>query len=442
MITHTDVRTGSPAGRASRAGSLATEAERHRGKHRAFLYWVCAIVSVSLCLCGLFVTAGAQPQWREASPGYQFEFPRDHASHPEFKLEWWYYTGNVQTADGRRFGYQVTFFRVGIDPAPANPSRWAVRDLFMTHLAISDPVGRRYRFDERLSRGGPGLAGADTDRYRVWNEDWSAGIADDDPRAGAATLQTDQRSRASAEPANQRGRASARPGDAVASSHFIRAVSHNVGVDLVLDEGKPPAINGVNGISQKGAMAGNASHYYSLTRMPTRGAIIIDGERFEVTGESWMDHEFGTSFLEKQQQGWDWVSIQLADGRELMLYQLRRGDGSRDPRSSGTLTDAQGRTMHLTAHDFAMTPTGQPFRAPSGAVYPIRWAIQIPNAQLALDVTTPLENQELSTEGAGISYWEGVIDANGTSATAAITGRGYLEMTGYRGSLGRVMSGQ
>jgi predicted secreted hydrolase len=365
------------------------------------------LLAASIAVFGVCVSLLGQPAWHEAAPGYQFAFPRDHASHPGFKLEWWYYTGNVQTSEGRRFGYQVTFFRVGVDPAPANPSRWAVRDLFMTHLAVSDPTGRRYRFDERLSRGGPGLAGADTDRYQVWNEDW---------RAGASS--------------------SAGP-----STHFVRALSRNVGVDLVLDEGKPPAINGINGISQKGAMAGNASHYYSLTRMPTRGSLVIDGERFAVTGESWMDHEFGTSFLEKEQQGWDWLSMQLADGRELMLYQLRRGDGSRDPRSSGTLVDQQGRATHLAAADFSMTPAREVFRAPSGAAYPIRWSIQIPKAGLTLDVTTPLDNQELSTEGAGISYWEGLIDVTGTSAGGAISGRGYLEMTGYRGSLGRVMSG-
>jgi predicted secreted hydrolase len=349
----------------------------------------------------LFVQAAT---WREASPGYRFEFPRDHASHPEFKLEWWYYTGNLRTADGRRFGYQVTFFRVGIDPSPSNPSRWAVRDLFMTHLAVSDPEGRRYRFDERLSRGGPGLAGAATDRYRVWNEDWTAALDAD-------------------------GR------------HAIRAVSRETGVELLLGEGKAPAINGVNGISQKGAMTGNASHYYSLTRMPTRGTILVDGERFAVTGESWMDHEFGTSFLEKDQQGWDWLSIQLSDGRELMLYQLRRSDGSRDPRSSGTIVDRQGRTTRLAAEDFTLTPAGATFRAPSGATYPVRWSIQIPNAQITLDVTTPLDDQELSTQGAGISYWEGMIDVKGRSGASQISGQGYLEMTGYKGSLGRVMSG-
>jgi predicted secreted hydrolase len=350
-----------------------------------------------------FVTVVQVASWRQATPGYRFEFPRDHASHPAYKIEWWYYTGNLQTKTGRRFGYQVTFFRVGVDAAPVNPSRWAVRDLHMTHLAVSDPSGQRYRFDERLSRSGPGLADAATDRYRVWNDDWTAHL-------------------------DERGR------------HVIRAASRSAGVELVLDEGKPPVINGVDGISQKGAQAGNASHYYSLTRMPTRGSLTVDGERFEVTGDSWMDHEFGTSFLESEQQGWDWLSIQLADGRDLMLYQLRRSDGSRDPRSSGTLVDQQGRHRHLTAADFTLSAAGPTFRAPSGAVYPIRWRIAIPQEQLTIDVTTPLQNQELSTEGAGLSYWEGLIDVSGTSRGTPVVGRGYLEMTGYRGSLGRVLS--
>ena len=199
----------------------------------------------------------------------------------------------------------MTFFRVGVDQAPANPSRWAVRDIHMAHLAVSDPQGGRYRFDERLARSGPGLAGAAADRYEVWNDDWRAGL-------------------------NAQGQ------------HTLAAASAKAAVELTLDPGKPAVVNGVDGISQKGARPGNASHYYSLTRMPTRGTLVVDGERYEVTGESWMDHEFGTSFLEAEQQGWDWLSIQLDEGRELMLYQLRRSDGTRDPRSSGTLVDARG----------------------------------------------------------------------------------------------------
>jgi predicted secreted hydrolase len=379
-------------GRACRAEARAAPARRRvRG--------LSALALVAALLPAIVSAA----DWREAAPGYRFQFPRDHASHPEFKIEWWYYTGNVQTTTGRRFGYQVTFFRVGVDQAPVNPSRWAVRDLYMAHLAVSDPEGQRYRFDEKLTRGGPGLSGAATDRYQVWNEDWTASLDD-------------------------QGR------------HVIKALSARAGVDLVLSEGKAPAINGVDGISQKGAQAGNASHYYSLTRMPTRGALTIDGERFEITGESWMDHEFGTSFLEREQQGWDWLSLQLSDGRELMIYQLRRGDGARDPRSSGTLVDAQGRTTYLAAGDFALTATGQTVRAPSGAVYPAGWMVSVPAQQIELRVSTPLENQELFTAGAGIAYWEGLVDVTGTARGARITGRGYLEMTGYKGSLGRVMT--
>jgi predicted secreted hydrolase len=227
----------------------------------------------------------------------------------------------------------------------------------------------------------------------------------------------------------------------------LRASGAEAGIDLVLGEGKPPAINGIDGISQKGAAAGNASHYYSVTRMPTKGTLVVDGERFAVTGESWMDHEFGTSFLEPEQRGWDWLSIQLSDNRELMLYQLRRADGSRDPRSSGTLVDQAGKTTHLADADFTMTPGKATFKSKNGAVYPIEWVVSIPSQRIELRVTTPLADQELSLVGStGIAYWEGIIDVAGQQANRptgqqAITGVGYLEMTGYHGSLGRVLSG-
>ena len=354
----------------------------------------------------LALGVGGAAQWKEATAGYTFAFPRDHASHPDHKIEWWYYTGNVSAADGRRFGYQVTFFRVGVERAPTNPSRWALRDLFMTHLAVSDPAGRRYRYTERLSRGGPGLAGASADGYRVWNEDWTASL-------------------------DAQGR------------HILLASGEQAGIALTLEPGKPPAINGINGISQKGAQAGNASHYYSLTRMPTRGTISIDGQSIEVSGESWMDHEFGTSFLEPGQRGWDWLSIQLDDNRELMLYQLRRSDGSRDPRSSGTLVDSDGRTTHLASGDFSLTPGARTFRAPNGAVYPIAWTISIPSQRIELTVTTPLDDQELDLgRSTGVAYWEGVIDVTGQRGGQRVAGRGYLEMTGYKNSLGRVLSGR
>jgi predicted secreted hydrolase len=360
-----------------------------------------------LAALGFIQAPSPKPQvpspWKEAKPGYVFSFPRDHASHPDFKIEWWYYTGNLKAADGRRFGYHVTFFRVGIDYSPVNPSKWAVRDLYMTHLAVSDPKGQRYRFAEKLTRGGPGLAGAKTDTYYTWNDDWHAGLQ--------------------------------------GKQHHIVATSAQAAVDLTLDEGKPPAINGINGINQKGAREGNASHYYSLTRMPTRGAITIEGERFDVTGETWMDHEFSTSFLEPEQRGWDWFSIQLSDQRELMLYRMRRADGSHDPRSSGTLVDANGRTTHLSNDDFTLTPGRSTFKSKNGASYPTEWTVSIPSQQIQLRVTTPLQDQELSLEqSTGVAYWEGMIDAAGQSRGQAVSGSGYLEMTGYHGNLGRLFT--
>src|SRR5262245_44734339 len=231
-----------------------------------------SLLALLMAIVGLGQTPSpksqAQSPWKEAKAGYQFSFPKDHAAHPDFKIEWWYYTGNVKTKEGRRFGYQVTFFRVGVDHTPANPSKWAVRDLYMTHLAVSDAQGQKYRFAEKLTRGGPGLAGAKADTYYTWNDDWHAGLRDQGPGTRA--------------------------------QHELHAIDAKAGIDLILDEGKPPAINGINGINQKGARQGNASHYYSLTRMPTKGTIIVDGERFEVTGDTWMDHEFSTSFLEPE----------------------------------------------------------------------------------------------------------------------------------------------
>lgn len=375
---------------------------------------------LALALLGFAQSPSPKPQdpslWKPAEAGYHYQFPRDHAAHPDNKIEWWYYTGNVKTEEGRKFGYQITFFRVGIDYAPVNPSKWAVRDLYMTHLAVSDPRGQRYRYAEKLSRGGPGLAGADVDRYHVWNEDWEAGSRDQ--------------------------------GSGSRDQHYLRASSPQAGIDLTLDDGKPIVIHGINGISQKGAQPGNASHYYSLTRMPTRGTIVIDGEKFQVTGETWMDHETGTSFLEPGQRGWDWFALQLSDGREIMLYQLRRDDGSRDPRSSGTLVARDGTSMHFAEKDFVLTKGRREFKSPNGAVYPTEWHVSIPSQQLELDVTTPLNDQELSlVKSTGVAYWEGMIEMTGQQANRpagqqTITGVGYLEMTGYHGSLGRVLSSQ
>jgi predicted secreted hydrolase len=339
-----------------------------------------------------------KPAWRNAAPERVLRLPADHVSHPEYRLEWWYYTGNLDAADGRRFGYQFTFFRVGVDPAPANPSRWAVRDLYMAHLAVTDVSAGRHRAAEKLSRPAPGWAGARTDRYHVWIDDWSV------RREG--------------------------------TRHRLTAVSAAppFTIDLTLEEGKLPVFHGDRGYSQKGSTPGNASHYYSLTRMPTRGTIGVDGTRFDVAGASWMDHEFGTSFLEKSQAGWDWFAIQLDDRTDLMIYRLRGRDGSIDPHSSGTLLRAEGQTTRLDPSLFTLAPGRRWQSTTSGASYPVEWRIDVPGSGLALQVTPVVDAQELHAGlQTGIAYWEGAVDVSGTQDGKKVTGRGYLEMTGYSG---------
>ena len=335
--------------------------------------------------------------WRRVAPGQTLELPRDHASHPDYRVEWWYYTGNVTSDDGRRFGYQLTFFRVGVNPTPANPSRWAVRDLYMTHLAVTDAGAQAFYFADRLNRAGVGWAGADTERYRVWNDDWSAELDAD-------------------------GR------------HVLNARDGAFGVRLALAPEKPAVRHGVGGYSQKGSEPGNASVYYSQTRMATTGTLTVDGREVRVSGLSWMDHEFGTSLLESGQTGWDWFSIQLDDATDLMLFEIRRADGSRDPRSSGTSVDRAGAGTALARDRFDLVP-GRVWTSPSsGAAYPVVWHVSVPDEQLELDVRAVVDDQELRFErSTGVTYWEGAVDVAGTRAGRPVAGRGYLEMTGYAG---------
>jgi predicted secreted hydrolase len=347
-------------------------------------------------VAAMAATPPAQDAWTLASRDYVVRLPQDHASHPDYRIEWWYYTGNLETDRGRRFGYQVTFFRVGIEKRPSNPSVFAVRDLLMAHIAVTDAEGRRHLFAERLNRAGVGWAGASPRDLRVWNEDWE--------------LRTDF------------GR------------HRLQARDPRFAIDLTLTENRPPVLHGDRGFSQKGSKPGNATHYYSLTRMPTEGFISVDGERHAVKGDSWMDHEFGTSFLEPDQRGWDWFSIQLADGSDLMMFQLRRADGTVDPQSSGTLAASGRPPKRLAAGDFTLTP-GRTWRSPaSKGEYPIEWTIAVPGEALDLTVRPVIDAQELSGPRSGVSYWEGAIDVEGTRAGKPISGRGYLEMTGYAGA--------
>jgi predicted secreted hydrolase len=323
-----------------------------------------------------------------------FRFPADHGPHPDFRTEWWYYTGNLAARDGRRFGFQLTFFRSALAPEmPARGSAWATRQAYLSHFTLTDAAGQRFRSFERWGRGALGLAGAAGEPFRVWTGDWSAEAA-----GGSAPPMR------------------------------LRAARDDAAIDLVLQEGKPPVLQGDRGLSRKSAEPGNASYYYSLTRMPAAGTVRLGGESFAVSGAAWMDREWSTSSLGRDQIGWDWFALQLSDGRDLMLYRLRRTDGSADPASSGTVVGPAGEARHLALADFSLTVRGHWPSPRSGARYPSSWRLAIPEEGLDLAITPLLADQELDVS---FRYWEGAVEIRGTRQGAPVTGRGYVEMTGY-----------
>ena len=334
----------------------------------------------------------------QALAGYDFEFPRDFFSHPCFKTEWWYFTGNLTAADGHQFGFELTFFREGVDNPYPNPSRWRVEDLYLAHFAVSDVGRKKFFYTQRLNRAGIELAGADESLGRIWNGDWVAEVSGQTWRLQA--------------------------GD---NGHHIR---------LDMRSRKPPVLQGKNGLSQKAPGEGNASYYYSLTRLVTSGDVMVDGTNYKVTGTSWMHHEFFTHDMQSNQAGWDWVSLQMEDGTEWMLYQFRRTDGTRDPYSSGSFVGRDGRVTLLSAQDFQMQPLDD-WRSPhSGARYPVSWRVVVPRLGLDAQISAAFSDQELVTrETAGLTYWEGSIAIRGNKHGVPAQGRGYLEMTGYAGAL-------
>jgi predicted secreted hydrolase len=365
-----------------------------------------ATAGVSLELGELL--GGADTLHERAREPRPFTFPADHGPHPEFRTEWWYFTGNVTADDGREFGYQLTFFRsaltdstsfvqhgaaagaMGNNAAGRQRSDWRSRHAYMAHFAVSDISGRRFHAAERFSRAAVGLAGAEAAPFRVWLEDWSA-----------------------------------------AGEFFplrLAAADADVAIDFVLAGGKPMVLQGERGLSQKGPEPGNASYYYSLTRMPTTGTIRMGGRTYRVAGNSWLDREWSTSALSDDLQGWDWMALQFADSTELMLYRLRRHDGTAGPFSAGTFVAADGSTTRLTANDFSMRPV-RSWRSPvDGAAYPVDWQVEVPRLELSIGVTASSDAQELDV---AVRYWEGAVRMAGVRSGRQVSGRGYLEMTGY-----------
>jgi predicted secreted hydrolase len=325
-------------------------------------------------------------------------FPTDHGPHPDYQTEWWYYTGNLETGGGRHFGYQLTFFRRALVPPEQRqdrPSNWAADQVYMAHFALTDVAGGRYQAFERFARGAAGLAGAQGTPYQIWLEDWGA---------------------EEVEPNVVR----------------LRAAQGDLAIDLLLTDRKGPILQGDGGYSQKGPEPGNASYYYSQTRLDSSGTVRMADTTYQVSGLSWMDHEFSTSALAPDQVGWDWFALQMNDGSELMIFQIRKVNGSVDPFSSGTLVAPDGSTRRLRRDDFEIR-VGDTWRSPrSGATYPARWTVEVPPADLTLDLEPYLADQELNVSYA---YWEGAVQISGEQAGSAINGSGYVEMTGYASSM-------
>ncbi|MBV9297245.1 MAG: hypothetical protein JO145_16870 [Acidobacteriaceae bacterium] len=357
-------------------------------------------VAVALLLLSLV----ARAQWQPALPGYQYHFPRDHFSHPDYQTEWWYYTGNLRAPDGHRFGFELTFFREAVDLSKqqiaSSSEIWRPDQIYLAHLAWSDIDGGQFYHTERLNRSGPGLAGVNMDQQRYWNGNWQV-------------------------------RWISKTGE-----QELKAVCDRFTLQLNLGPEKPLVIHGHDGVSRKGPAPGEASHYISFTRIHARGEVRRADSSVSVEGLAWMDHEFFTEQLGSTVSGWDWFAVQLNNDEELMLYRLRTKSGQPDPYSSGTYVDAHGEAHFLDAAEFSLTPAEYWRSRASGAHYPVSWRISVPSLQLEIQEATALKNQELfSKDGISPSYWEGAVTYDGSSHGRAVRGVGYLEMTGYAKAL-------
>lgn len=352
-----------------------------------------------------------------------FDFPADHGPHPGFRTEWWYVTGNLTSDDALDFGFQLTIFRSALAAdAPETESAWGTNQAYMAHFTLTDIAAGRFHAFERFARGAVGLAGATAEPLRVWVEDWSI------EGYGAS------RSAAAADTAAGAGEAGSGSSSATVFPLRLHASENGISLDLVLERGKPPVPQGERGLSQKGPEVGNASYYFSLTRMPAAGTLVVDGDTARVRGTAWLDREWSTSALAEGQVGWDWFALQLDDGWEMMIYRLRRADGSADPRSDGVLISPEGARVRLAwGTDVSMEATGSWVSPIDGTVYPSGWRIQVPERGWVLVARPRIPHQELDVT---FRYWEGAVAVEGTGEGGQpVRGRGYVELTGYAGEL-------
>jgi len=355
------------------------------------------VLLVGVFLFGL--PAGAEPvTYRNARPDYQWSFPDDHGAHPSYRTEWWYFTGQLEGDDGARVGFQFTIFRQGTGVKPAGENPWMTDQVLLGHMAVSVPSSETHREEMVMSRRREGLAGADTSRpgtvrIRTWRLSWKDG------------------------------------------HWMIRAHQGDLRLHLNLEPSGPVLFQGPNGFSRKGEGGGQASSYYSFTRLKTTGTVSWNGGEFKGRGRTWFDHEFGSSQLGDRLTGWDWISLRLSDGTDVMVYRLRKKGGAASEHSQLTLRDPDGDVTYLGPGDWTMTPVRRWTSLETGARYPVRWRLTVPSENLRLTIEPPFDAQEMVFQAPVTDpYWEGMIRAEGTRGEASVKGEGYLEMTGYAGS--------
>lgn len=326
-----------------------------------------------------------------------FVFPQDHGTHLDFQTEWWYFTGNLQADNGRSFGYQLTFFRRALstqNQMAARTSDLAVDQIYMAHFTLTDVANNQFHPFQRLDRGDGKMAGATTDPYlHVWLADWQVNQID-------------------------------------GKQFQLQAKEDGVQIDLVLTDQDGIVLQGENGLSRKSDVT--ASYYYSMPRLATTGTVQVDNQAYQVNGSSWLDHEFSTSALASDQVGWDWFALHLDDGKDIMLYTIRRADGTNDPYSSGSLVWKDQRPIQLAIDQFSITPLGTWKSPRSGALYPSGWRLSIPSREIDLTITPLIKDQELVLS---FTYWEGAVSMDGTVNGIPVKGTGYVELTGYAASM-------
>lgn len=325
-----------------------------------------------------------------------FVFPSDNGAHPTFRTEWWYFTGNLTTKEGKRFGYQFTIFRNALFPLKNDTtSEWRTNQIYMAHFTLTDIDNNKFYSFERFSRDGNKLAGAEANPFKVWLEDW-------------VVVETEK-------------------GNYEFPIVRLSAKEKDISVDFNLELLKAIVLQGENGLSKKNKDVGNASYYYSATKIKTAGKLIVEGKEYDVEGFSWLDREWSTSALSKNQKGWDWFSLQLDNNVELMYYQMRNKDGSIDASSKGTIVLSDGKKENLKTENVILKPTGE-WKNKDGKVYPSGWTLSIPSHKIDLKITPTVKNQELNVS---VRYWEGSVFIDGTYDSKKVAGRGYAELTGY-----------